>query len=100
MPKPAIKKLKALHSNICFLSDIEVIVNAAKKDLLGGGGVDGAIHKRAGPALREECQKRYPDGCDVSEACITGAHNLKHAKAIIHTVGPDLRNQDPDFVFF
>ncbi len=92
------KELESLEINGCRIEivqgditeqETEAIVNAANEKLIPGGGVDGAIHRKGGPAILKELRERY-DRCPTGEAVITGGGNLK-AKYVIHTVGPIYR---------
>src|SRR6187401_127133 len=85
-PRTALDRVDVVVGDITR-QDVDAIVNAANERLAGGGGVDGAIHRAAGPLLMQETSRLYPEGCPTGGAVATSAGNLT-AKYVFHAVGP------------
>jgi O-acetyl-ADP-ribose deacetylase (regulator of RNase III) len=79
-------KIELVRDDIT-VQEVDAIVNAANSALAGGGGVDGAIHRAAGPILMQQTRERYPQGCPTGDAVVTDAGKLK-ARYVFHAVGP------------
>ena len=75
--------------------DVDVVVNAANRAMRGGGGVDGAIHRAGGPAVLEDCRRRFPHGLDTGDAGWTTAGDLA-ARWVVHVVGPNWNRGERD----
>jgi len=80
-------RILELHQGDITLEEVDAIVNAANSHLAGGGGVDGAIHRRGGPTIMAETDAKYPRGCPTGSAVISKGGNLK-ARFVVHAVGP------------
>ena len=87
MHVPIHGQMLELHQGDITLQQVDAIVNAANGRLAGGGGVDGAIHRRGGPEIMRDTDARYPEGCPTGSAVISAAGKLP-AKHVIHAVGP------------
>src|SRR5260221_8402046 len=79
-------KIELVQGDIT-LQEVDAIVNAANPALAGGAGVDGAVHRAAGPILMQQTRERYPQGCTTGDAVVTDGGNLK-ARHVFHAVGP------------
>ena len=86
LAEPAPSTVRVVRADITGL-DVDAVVNAANAQLAGGGGVDGAIHRAGGRAIKDETRQRFPGGCKTGSAVTTGAGRMR-ARWIIHAVGP------------